>query len=210
MPAHETFYDVMRRHGITRRSFLKFCSLTAAGLGLASRLEGAPAILQGKARPGPTWDEVVLIHAVSRIAFDGLIDNIQVYNDGKTHAKRGLVFANDGHGHFTEVGVDAGVAFNSIGEAPGSMNAAIGDANGDAPVSVSLVGQLFSVDGADLSQTAAPVEVIPLEDGPTLVYAETVDPTSVDFVDGSEMVLRAVCAGGIVAIIVKASAGAVA
>ena len=31
----ETFYDVMRRQGITRRSFLKFCSLTAAALGLS-------------------------------------------------------------------------------------------------------------------------------------------------------------------------------
>ena len=30
----ETFYEVMRRQGITRRSFLKFCSLTAASLGL--------------------------------------------------------------------------------------------------------------------------------------------------------------------------------
>ena len=30
----ETFYEVMRRQGITRRSFLKFCSLTAAALGL--------------------------------------------------------------------------------------------------------------------------------------------------------------------------------
>jgi hydrogenase small subunit len=29
----ETFYDVMRRQGITRRSFLKYCSLTAASLG---------------------------------------------------------------------------------------------------------------------------------------------------------------------------------
>jgi len=31
----ETFYEVMKRQGITRRSFLKFCSLTAASLGLA-------------------------------------------------------------------------------------------------------------------------------------------------------------------------------
>lgn len=31
----ETFYDVMRRQGITRRSFLKFCSLTAAAMGLS-------------------------------------------------------------------------------------------------------------------------------------------------------------------------------
>jgi FO synthase len=38
---------------------------------------GAPIYLQGRARPGPTWDEVVLVHAVGRIAFDGLIPNIQ-------------------------------------------------------------------------------------------------------------------------------------
>jgi FO synthase len=38
---------------------------------------GAPIYLRGRSRPGPTWDEVVLVHAVSRIAFDGLIDNIQ-------------------------------------------------------------------------------------------------------------------------------------
>ena len=28
---------------------------------------GAPIWLNGKARPGPTWDEVVLIHAIGRI-----------------------------------------------------------------------------------------------------------------------------------------------
>jgi FO synthase len=38
---------------------------------------GAPIYLRGQARPGPTWDEVVLIHAIARIAFAGLIDNIQ-------------------------------------------------------------------------------------------------------------------------------------
>ncbi len=38
---------------------------------------GAPIYLQGRSRPGPTWDEVVLVHAVGRIAFDGLIPNIQ-------------------------------------------------------------------------------------------------------------------------------------
>jgi hydrogenase small subunit len=31
----ETLYEVMRQQGITRRSFLKFCSLTAASLGLS-------------------------------------------------------------------------------------------------------------------------------------------------------------------------------
>ena len=38
---------------------------------------GAPLWLRGKSRPGPTWDEVILVHAVSRLAFMGLIDNIQ-------------------------------------------------------------------------------------------------------------------------------------
>lgn len=31
----ETFYEVMRRKGISRRSFLKYCSLTPTSLGLA-------------------------------------------------------------------------------------------------------------------------------------------------------------------------------
>jgi FO synthase len=38
---------------------------------------GSPIFLRGQAGPGPTWDETVLIHAVARLAFDGLIDNIQ-------------------------------------------------------------------------------------------------------------------------------------
>jgi 7,8-didemethyl-8-hydroxy-5-deazariboflavin synthase CofH subunit len=38
---------------------------------------GSPIWLRGQSRPGPTWDEVILMHAVSRIAFMGLIDNIQ-------------------------------------------------------------------------------------------------------------------------------------
>ena len=38
---------------------------------------GAPIFVRGESRPGPTWDEVVLVHAVARIAFDGLIPNIQ-------------------------------------------------------------------------------------------------------------------------------------
>ncbi|MDH4189725.1 MAG: hydrogenase small subunit [Betaproteobacteria bacterium] len=40
----ETFYELLRRQGITRRSFLKYCSLTAASLGLAPSL--APTIAQ--------------------------------------------------------------------------------------------------------------------------------------------------------------------
>jgi FO synthase len=37
-----------------------------------------PIFIQGKARMGPTFREVLLMHAVGRIAYRGLIDNIQV------------------------------------------------------------------------------------------------------------------------------------
>ncbi|MGB1123674.1 MAG: PEP-CTERM sorting domain-containing protein [Phycisphaeraceae bacterium] len=72
-----------------------------------------------------------------------------------------------------------------------------GDPDTDTPVSVSLVGEIFTVGGVDISQTASPIGVIPLAAGPTLVYAEIVDPGSVDAVQDSELVLRAVWAGGI-------------
>ena len=38
----------------------------------------APLYLQHKSRRGPTFREAVLIHSVARIAYHGLIDNIQV------------------------------------------------------------------------------------------------------------------------------------
>jgi FO synthase len=37
----------------------------------------APIYLKGNARKGPTFREAVLMHAIARIAFNGLIDNIQ-------------------------------------------------------------------------------------------------------------------------------------
>jgi FO synthase len=37
----------------------------------------APIYLQHRARRGPTWREAILMHAVARIAYHGLIDNIQ-------------------------------------------------------------------------------------------------------------------------------------
>jgi len=37
-----------------------------------------PLYLQGRARKGPTFREVLLMHAVGRLAYDGLIDNVQV------------------------------------------------------------------------------------------------------------------------------------
>lgn len=41
------------------------------------------------------------------------------------------LWLNDGHGRFVDRGLELGVALNSIGEAPGSMNATLGDVNGD-------------------------------------------------------------------------------
>ena len=60
----ESFYDVMRWQGITRRSFLKYCSLTAAALGLgpsfapkiAWAMENKPRIPVLFVNPGPKWD----------------------------------------------------------------------------------------------------------------------------------------------------------
>jgi FO synthase len=36
-----------------------------------------PIYLRGNARKGPTFREVLLMHAVGRLAYDGLIDNVQ-------------------------------------------------------------------------------------------------------------------------------------
>jgi FO synthase len=38
----------------------------------------APIYRKGRARKGPTWEEVIKVHAVARLAFRGCIDNIQV------------------------------------------------------------------------------------------------------------------------------------
>jgi FO synthase len=37
----------------------------------------APIYLKGRARPGPTWREAILMHAVARLALNPVIDNIQ-------------------------------------------------------------------------------------------------------------------------------------
>ena len=56
MAAIETFYDVIRRQGVTRRSFTKFCSLTAASLGMgpigAAKIANA---LETKERTPVIW-----------------------------------------------------------------------------------------------------------------------------------------------------------
>ncbi|HSA03046.1 MAG TPA: VCBS repeat-containing protein, partial [Candidatus Paceibacterota bacterium] len=67
--------------------------------------------------------------------WDGDVD-IYVSNDDTPNA----LWLNDGKGHFRDAAIDLGVAFNSIGEAPGSMNASIGDCNGDG------LPDLFSIE----------------------------------------------------------------
>jgi len=62
----EVIREIQRRTG----GFTEFVPLPFVHM-------GSPIYLQGRSRPGPTWDEVVLVHAVPRIAFDGLIPNIQ-------------------------------------------------------------------------------------------------------------------------------------
>jgi len=52
----ETFYDVLRRQGVSRRSFIKFCSLTAAALGLAPEIAPQMAhALETKPRVPVLW-----------------------------------------------------------------------------------------------------------------------------------------------------------
>lgn len=62
----EVIREIQRRTG----GFTEFVPLPFVHM-------GSPIWLRGQSRPGPTWDEVILVHAVARIAFLGLIDNIQ-------------------------------------------------------------------------------------------------------------------------------------
>jgi len=56
MDSGETFYKAMRRHGISRRSFLKFCTVTATSLGLAPQLVGRIAhALESQPRIPVVW-----------------------------------------------------------------------------------------------------------------------------------------------------------
>lgn len=58
----------------------------------------APIYLQGKARPGPTFREAILMHSIARIAYRGWIDNIQAswVKLGASGARQAIVAgAND-------------------------------------------------------------------------------------------------------------------
>jgi hydrogenase small subunit len=55
---NDTFYDLMRRQGISRRSFVKFCSLTAASLGLSEAgAQQMAKALETKPRTPVIWIE---------------------------------------------------------------------------------------------------------------------------------------------------------
>lgn len=83
-------YEVVREIQQRTGGFTEFVPLPFVHM-------GSPIWLRGRARPGPTWDEVVLIHSVARIAFDGLISNIQA-----SWVKLGL----DGVGRLLDAGAN--------------------------------------------------------------------------------------------------------
>jgi FO synthase len=65
------------RHIVRTRDLQKQTGGFTEFVGLPFVHMAAPIYLQRKARRGPTWREVVLMHAVARIAYRGLVDNIQ-------------------------------------------------------------------------------------------------------------------------------------
>jgi FO synthase len=65
------------RHIVRTRDLQKETGGFTEFVGLPFVHMAAPIYLQRKSRRGPTWREVVLMHAVARIAYHGLIDNIQ-------------------------------------------------------------------------------------------------------------------------------------
>lgn len=68
MGSTETFYDAMRRHGISRRCFLKFCIVTATSLGLAPHLVGRIAhALENEPRIPVVWLHGPGVHLLHRI-----------------------------------------------------------------------------------------------------------------------------------------------
>jgi hypothetical protein len=67
---------------------------------------------------------------MSVVAFDANRDgapDLYVSNDDTPN----VLWLNDGQGRFRDVALEWGVAYNAIGEAAGSMNATVGDANGN-------------------------------------------------------------------------------
>ena len=78
--------------------------------------------------------------AMSVCAFDADADgdtDLYICNDMTPN----ILLVNDGTGRFEEAALKRGVAFNALGEAAGSMTAAVGDCNGDSRLDI-LVSRL--------------------------------------------------------------------
>lgn len=69
--------DSWARHIVRTRELQKQTGGFTEFVGLPFVHMAAPIYLQREARRGPTFREVLLVHAVARIAYRGLIDNIQ-------------------------------------------------------------------------------------------------------------------------------------
>jgi FO synthase len=65
------------RHIVRTRALQRETGGFTEFVGLPFVHMAAPIYLKRRARRGPTWREVVLMHAVARIAYHGLVDNIQ-------------------------------------------------------------------------------------------------------------------------------------
>ncbi|MHB1130689.1 MAG: CofH family radical SAM protein, partial [Ilumatobacteraceae bacterium] len=66
------------KHIVATRSLQKETGGFTEFVGLPFVHMASPIYLQHKARRGPTFRETLLMHAIARIAYHGLIDNIQV------------------------------------------------------------------------------------------------------------------------------------
>jgi FO synthase len=65
------------RHLVRTRALQRETGGFTEFVGLPFVHMAAPIYLKRAARRGPTWREVVLMHAVARIAYRGLVDNVQ-------------------------------------------------------------------------------------------------------------------------------------
>ena len=68
----------MARHFLRTRALQKETGGFTEFVGLPFVHMASPIYLQHRARRGPTFRETLLVHAIARIVYHGLIDNIQV------------------------------------------------------------------------------------------------------------------------------------
>lgn len=77
MFGHVDHYDHWAAHLIALRTLQQRTGVFTEFVPLPFVSDGAPIYRQGKARPGPTWREAILMHAVARLALGAWIPNIQ-------------------------------------------------------------------------------------------------------------------------------------